>query len=294
MMEITCHPAHYSEDARFSIVIPTWNNLPYLRHCIESLEKNSTFPHQVILHVNEGSDGTLEWAQSRGLACTRSGENVGICFGMNAAASLARTPYLVFLNDDMYVCPGWDAALLDEIATIEDPAWFVSSTLIEAAGTGNPCVIDADYGKTLEEFREEDLLKGYAAHPMHDQQNPGGCANVVPLHLWKLVGGYSIEFTPGWNSDPDFAMKLWHAGVRYFKTVSKSRVYHFHNQTGRRVGPRKSGRRLFAAKWGLTSAKFMKHFLHLGEKCEGRLNDPPPSLELSFARLRGRISRLFN
>ncbi len=293
MTDITYHPAHYSEDAQMSIVIPTWNNLPYIKNCLDSLKKNSRLPHQIILHINEGSDGTVEWAQRSGLAFTHSPKNVGICFGVNAAASLAKTRYLVYLNDDMYVCPDWDGHLLDEIKKMTDDSWFLSSTLIEPAGTGNPCVIDADYGKSLEKLQEEKLLEGFALHDMHDQQSPGGCANVVPLALWRLVGGYSIEYTPGWNSDPDFAMKLWHAGVRQFKTISKSRVYHFHNVTGKRVGPRKSGRRLFAAKWGLTSAKFMKHFLRHGEKYQGAITDPAPSLELSFSKVRGRISRMF-
>ena len=291
--DITYHPAHFSEDARFSIVIPTWNNLPYIRHCLDSLKKNSRYPHQIILHINEGSEGTLEWAKQSGHAFTHSPKNVGICFGVNAAASLAKTRYLVYLNDDMYVCPDWDAHLLDEIEKMEDDSWFMASTLIEAAGTGNPCVIGADYGKSLETFREDELLAGFTTHTMHDQQSPGGCANVVPLSLWRLVGGYSIEYTPGWNSDPDFAMKLWQAGVREFKTISKSRVYHFHNVTGKRVGPRKSGRKVFAAKWGLTSAKFMKHFLHHGEEYKGLLTEPAPSWELTFSKFRGRVLRPF-
>ena len=47
----------------FSILIPTFNNLDYLKICIESLRKNSNFDHQIIVHVNEGSDGTLEYVK---------------------------------------------------------------------------------------------------------------------------------------------------------------------------------------------------------------------------------------
>ena len=293
MVDITYHPRGAPPDARFAIVIPTWNNLPYLKLCLESLRKHSHFRHQVILHINEGTDGTLAWAREQELSFTHSPSNVGICYGMNAAASLARAPALAYFNDDMYVCPDWDRALVEDIEQQDTPLWFVSSTLIEPSGTGNPCVIHADFGQTVESFRESELLARFSHLPKEDQQNPGGAANVVPLSLWRQVGGYSIEFSPGWNSDPDFAMKLWHAGVRYFKTVSDSRVYHFHNKTGRRVGPRDQGRRLFAAKWGLTSAKFMKHYLHHGEPFEGRLTDPAPHWELLFARLRGRFAGLF-
>ena len=43
----------------FSIIIPTLNNLKYLKLCIESINKNSKYKHEIIPHVNIGSDGTL-------------------------------------------------------------------------------------------------------------------------------------------------------------------------------------------------------------------------------------------
>ena len=37
----------------FSILIPTFNNIDYLKLCIESIRKNSKFNHQIIVHINE-------------------------------------------------------------------------------------------------------------------------------------------------------------------------------------------------------------------------------------------------
>ena len=47
-----------------SIVIPTYNNLDYLKLCLKSLRKNSSFKHQIIIHVNEGKDGTLDFVRN--------------------------------------------------------------------------------------------------------------------------------------------------------------------------------------------------------------------------------------
>ena len=69
----------------FSIIIPTWNNLAFLKLCVDSIRKNSAFSHQVILHVNDGSDGTLQWAKEQGLDYTHSQDNVGICVAVNEA-----------------------------------------------------------------------------------------------------------------------------------------------------------------------------------------------------------------
>ena len=42
----------------FSIIIPTFNNLDYLKLCIKSIKKNSKFDHEIIVFINEGIDGT--------------------------------------------------------------------------------------------------------------------------------------------------------------------------------------------------------------------------------------------
>ena len=45
----------------FSILIPTFNNLEYLKFCIRSIKKNSKYTNQIIPHVNIGNDGTIEY-----------------------------------------------------------------------------------------------------------------------------------------------------------------------------------------------------------------------------------------
>ena len=38
-----------------SIIIPTFNNLDYLKICIDSIRKNSAYDNEIILHINEGT-----------------------------------------------------------------------------------------------------------------------------------------------------------------------------------------------------------------------------------------------
>lgn len=99
----------------FSIFIPSWNNLLFLKLCIESIRKNSAYKHQIIVHVNEGSDGTLEWVKSQNLDYTFTPENVGVCIAINMMRTKVKTDYIYFVNDDMYMLPDWDVALYDEI-----------------------------------------------------------------------------------------------------------------------------------------------------------------------------------
>ncbi len=55
-----------------SIVIPTWNNLAYIKLLVESLRKNSKYNNQILIHVNDGSDGSLAWVREQGLEHTVS------------------------------------------------------------------------------------------------------------------------------------------------------------------------------------------------------------------------------
>ena len=65
--------------------------------------KKLYYNHKIIVHVNDGSDGTLEWIKKAGIDYTHSEQNIGVCFAMNMMRTKVKTDYILFLNDDMYV-----------------------------------------------------------------------------------------------------------------------------------------------------------------------------------------------
>lgn len=280
-------------DAVFSIIIPSWNNLSYLRLCIESIRKHSRLVHQIIVHINEGKDGSKEWVDAQtDVDYTYSEKNIGICYALNLTRELVATEYIVYMNDDMYVCPGWDEALYQEIKNAGHKYFFFSSTPIEHYPVSN-CSIKGQYGTDVGSFREDDLLKEYATLPMSDWQGSTWPPNVVHRDLWDLAGGYSVEFSPGWYSDPDFSMKLWQMGIRLFKGVSRSRVYHFGNKSTVRMVKKNRGYYMFIAKWGMTSSTFTQHYLRRGEVFNGVLGEPRIGKGLQLKNLFKRIGLVF-
>ena len=261
---------------RFSILIPTWNNLPYLRLCIESLRKHSDTPHQLIVMVNEGSDGTLEWvAQQPDLQYVVSKENIGICYGLNACRSLIKRDYVVYANDDMYFLPHWDTRLGEAIDKAGHGDFMLSATMIEPRGD-NPCCVIADYGDSLERFKESELLNAANDLVREDWSGSTWPPVLLPLALWDKVGGMSIEFSPGMYSDPDLSRKLWECGVRHFQGVGDSLVYHFGCKSTGRVKKNK-GRHTFLMKWGISANAFMHGYLHIGEAFKASLPEVSPS-----------------
>lgn len=119
---------------KFSILLPSWNNLDYLKACIASILSHSDFEHQIIVHVNDGADGTLDWVKEQpGIDYTHSKENIGVCYALNAAARLAYTDYILYINDDMYVCPQWDQHLWKAVQEVGHDYFLFQQRLLNGA-----------------------------------------------------------------------------------------------------------------------------------------------------------------
>lgn len=276
----------------FSILIPTWNNLAYLKLCVESIRKHSKYDHEILIHVNEGSDGTLEWVRAQGLKHSHSQENIGVCLAVNCLAAQARNDWLVYVNDDMVCCPGWDTAFADAIEAGGTDLALYFSTMIEPNDTGNSAVIVRNFGRKPEEFNESQMLQDYMSDARGDREGRGSQPTLANRTWWHMVGGYSIEFGPGMSSDDDLLMKFWVAGCRNFRIIGASRVYHFGCRSTARVR-RNRGGRTFLMKWGITQQEFNTHYL----KGSGGANKLPADTESAArdfprATILGKIKRL--
>ena len=264
LQNITKFKKENKSDLHFSMLIPSWNNIDYLKLCVESIRKNSVLNHQIIIILNEANDGSLEWVQAqKDLDYVYAKENIGICYGLNAARSLIAADYVLYANDDMYMLPNWDQELWLEIQKIGHHEFMLSATMIEPFETGNPAVIVQHYGDDLKSFQEEKLLKEFASFTKKDWTGSTWPPNVMHRDLWDLVGGMSVEFHPGMYSDPDLSKKLWDMGIRYYKGVGKSRVYHFGSKSTRRI-KRNIGSHTFLSKWGISSRSFTQEYLQRG------------------------------
>jgi len=254
----------------FSIVIPTFNNLEYLKLCLDSLKKNSKFNHEIIIHVNEGIDGTLKFIKDNDYLYTLSKENSGVCVGFNTAARLANKKYIVLAHDDMYFCPDWDTIFQEELVKLDSSEdFFLSGTMVQPFES----YINLDCGTTYKNFNEKKLLTELPKIKFYDFQGTHWQPSLIALSTWNKVGGFSEEFSPGLGSDPDFNMKLWKLGVRLFKGLGKSRVYHFSSISLRKKAWN-NGAKTFLLKWGISIKFFKKHYLLTDKEFNGLLKEP--------------------
>ena len=279
----------------FSIIIPTLNNLDYLRLCINSLKKNSKFTHEIIPHVNVGEDGTRAYLENENIKYTFTENNSGICKGMNLAAKKAKNNYILYSHDDFYFCPDWDVILKKEIDKIGHKNFYLSGTMV------NNGQINFDCGDSFSNFNEKKFLENYQNYNFYDFQGSTWAPHVIHKDIWNKVGGFSEEFYPGTGSDPDLNMKLWKQGIRIFKGINRFKVYHFGSIVTRRYknhptiqtesGSR--GAKIFLLKWGISINFFKKYIMRSDTKYTNPLEEPKKSVLYFFYLFLCKINFLY-
>ena len=279
----------------FSIIIPTLNNLKYLKLCINSIKKYTTLKYEIIPHVNIGDDGTLEYLNKELIDYTHTNFNSGICAGMNLAAKKANYEYILYAHDDFYFIPEWDTILKKEIDEIGHNRFYISGTMMHNGQ------IPFDCGDTIEEFNEKKFLQEYKKHNYYDFQGSTWAPHLIHRDIWNKVGGFSEEFYPGTGSDPDLNMKLWNNGVRIFKGINDFKVYHFGSIVTRKYKGNSNiktesgskGGKIFLLKWGISINFFKNFFLKSGKKYDGELKKPDKNLLFFFKYFLCKINYMY-
>ena len=280
---------------KLSIIIPTYNNLDYLKFFLRSLKINSLFDHEIILHINDGSDGTLQYALDNKIKHTYSESNIGLCSSMNKAYSLTSTNFLLYAHDDMYFCKNWDIFLTDEINKQDNNSYYLTGTNVSTRHG----LINFDCGSTYLDFNEKKFNNFCSQDQTPDLQSSHWAPHLIHKELWDKIGGFSEDFNPGDGSDPDFCMKLWKQNVRIFKGVSRFKVYHFNSITTRNDKiVLNNGTKIFLSKYGFNPKFFRKHYLKGNNSVipfKGRLNNPKKNfsmlLDLTINKIKYTINK---
>ncbi len=277
---------------KFSIIVPTLNNLDYLKILISSIKKNSSFDHEIIVHVNENLDDTIVFLKEENIKYTFSESNIGLCSAMNKAAKLASTQYILYTHDDMYFLPSWDSILKKEIELLNTKFFYLSGTMIQKKGAD--LILDA--GNDYKDFNEHFLLNNYQKINITDHQGSHWAPHLIHRDIWNLVGGFSEEFDPGDGSDSDLSMKLWNCGVRIFKGLNDFKVYHFGSISMRKKKnvKKNNGTKTFLKKWGMTPKFFFKFYLKTGSKYDGPLKEPTKPLNYFLGLMVCKIRKKFS
>lgn len=108
-----------SSAPRVSVIIVSWNALPLLQQCLPSVVATDYPNLQILLADNASTDGSAAWVAATfpEVRIVRHPENWAFCRGNNAALPHATGAYVLLLNNDVEVPPGWLTPLVEVMET---------------------------------------------------------------------------------------------------------------------------------------------------------------------------------
>ena len=117
-------------EIKTTIIIPNYNGLSFMEPCFESLKEQTVRDFKVLVVDNGSTDGSVEWLKEHRVPSIFLKENTGFSGAVNTGIRATDTPYVLLLNNDTRVEPGFVAAM--ERAMDQSPKIFsVSSRMIQ-------------------------------------------------------------------------------------------------------------------------------------------------------------------
>jgi GT2 family glycosyltransferase len=204
-----------SATPQVSVIVPVRDKLPYTLACLRSIARHGADAAFEVIVVDDASgDGSADaLAQVDGVRVLRNPRNLGFIGSCNAGAATARGAYLLFLNNDTQVTPGWLDRLLDCFA--DEPGCGIAGSrlaypdgrLQEAGG-----LVYAD-GEAWNYGRFENRDDPRFAY-RRDADYVSGAALMVEATLFHQLGGFDPRYAPAYGEDMDLAFAVRAAGRR--------------------------------------------------------------------------------
>lgn len=204
-----------ADEPRVSIVIPVYNHIEATLTCLRSIlaDVDERVPFEVITVDDGSSDASAEQLpQIDGLHYVRNPQNLGFIGACNAGAAVARGAFLIFLNNDTAVQPGWLDALIDTFDQ-HPRAGLVGSKLVYPDGRLQEAggIVFAD-GSGWNYGRFEDPADPRFNY-LREVDYCSGAAIAIRKSLFDELGGFDSHYAPAYYEDTDLAMKVRMRGL---------------------------------------------------------------------------------
>jgi glycosyltransferase involved in cell wall biosynthesis len=215
-----------------SFIIPTRNNLPYLKLAYGSIRK--LYPQTEIIILDDNStDGTREWVESnigdsKTVYYRNDGRQVGHTILYNKGVELCDSEVFTIFHADM-VC---GANYVENLMKHLKPQGVVSATRIEPPlhPPGKEKIVK-DFGTYAEDFRQTDF-DAFVRNMQQDATNKNTVTRGIfaPWMMYKAdflaIGGHDKYFAPFPYEDSDIFQRFILKGYD-IKQSRDAFVYHF-------------------------------------------------------------------
>jgi len=246
-----------------SIVIPVYDQLEHTRACLDSLDEHTRAPWRLIVVDNGSSDGTGEYLAERAaewdhMTVITNDENAGFTLAVNQGMEAADGRYVVLLNNDTTVTPGWLTGLV-MLAESDDRIGLVGPKILHPE-TGQIRTIGGLVfhmgGKVSPPpGQDQDADDPRFAEPFECQYVEGSCM-LVKRAVIDEIGVLDEVFAPAYYEDTDYCFRAREAGFRIVYSPY-SEIYHHSTVTAQVVNAEdpsyaaaaRRNDRIFKARW---------------------------------------------
>lgn len=249
--------------ARVSVIILAFNNRELTQRCIESLIERSDYPNlEIIVVDNASSEETQSYLRSLvqshpEIRLIFNNENIGFAAGNNVGLSIATGDYLVLLNNDTLVTPGWVLTLRRHFQNHPELGLLGPVT----NNIGNEARIATSY--VSEEQMPAATLDYTLAHmgQIYQMNNAAFFCVMMSRSTYERCGPISEDYGRGFFEDDDYCRRVEAAGLKIacaedvFIHHQLSASFNKLNERLRRVLFERN-RSIYERKWG----KWIPHF----------------------------------
>lgn len=247
-----------AQEPQVSLIVLNYNKPQLTLECVQSIWQHTEgWRYEVVLVDNGSADESVAQLAPLGVAAqlVRVGVNRFFGEGNNIGFEASRGRYVVFLNNDVTVTPGWLAPLIDRLeadATMgaTGPMMIYPDGRLQEAGAQ----VHAD--GSSEQFGKG----GNPDDPAYAQQRDVGYVSAAAVAMrretFAQVLGFDLCYEPAYYEDADLCMKIRQMGLRIVYCPD-SRIVHHENATSRdfakqlSIGPViRRNRAQFVARWG--------------------------------------------
>ena len=237
---------------KITSVIPTYNNLPFLKLTVQSIRQNCYYNDMPIFIFAENcTDGTNEWlaksADKLKLQYYIETDNVeqrGIGGGIDLCVSQVKTEFVNILHSDFWLAPNQDIELLKLYDDVKPSERLIASSFRIQPNIfpndppyrpGTVFVDFDEFGAHDDEF-ESEYFDRWATEFSKDNdihvRKAGGAGYFCRVEDHIHIGGNDPRFEPMYWEDKDLFMRMQMEDYKFIMT-SKSVIWHFTSRTSR-------------------------------------------------------------
>jgi len=236
-----------------SIIILTFNELRFTKVCLEFIRRYTPEPYELIVVDNASTDGTVEYLLSqKDIKLKLNPQNRGFAGGVNQGIQTAAGEYVLLLNNDTAVSPGWLGNMIrclesDESIGIVGPL----SNYVKA-----PQLVKVDYTNMEEVLRfSTEFNKTSDPSKWFELDMAVGFCMLIRRQVINEVGLLDERFGIGFFEDDDYCRRAKEKGYKIM-CAGDTFVHHFGSASF--IGNKIDNKSLAKRNWLLYFTKWKK------------------------------------